>query len=50
LGGEDLQAAKARPIRILGISGSSRNMATDFLVQEALNIARKEYEAETSNA
>ena len=42
-----MQAVKARPIRILGISGSPRNMATEFLVQEALRIARNEHEAET---
>ena len=42
-----MQVVKARPIKILGISGSPRNMATDFLVQEAMRIARKEYEAET---
>jgi multimeric flavodoxin WrbA len=43
----DMQMVDARPIRILGISGSPRIMATDFLVQEALKIARKQYEAET---
>jgi multimeric flavodoxin WrbA len=42
-----MQEVKAGPIRILGISGSPRNMATEFLVQEALRIARSEYEAET---
>jgi len=42
-----MQEAKAGAIRILGISGSPRKMATDFLVQEALRIAREEYEAET---
>jgi multimeric flavodoxin WrbA len=35
------------PIKILGISGSPRNMATEFIVREALRIAREEYGAET---
>ncbi len=31
-----MQETEAKPIRILGISGSPpRNMATDYLVQEA---------------
>jgi len=34
-------------IKILGISGSPRKMATDYLVQEALRIAREKYNAET---
>jgi len=38
---------KAKPITILGISGSPRSMATDFLVREALRIAQEKYEAET---
>jgi multimeric flavodoxin WrbA len=42
-----MQEIEAKPIRILGISGSPRNMATDFLVQEALRIAREKYGAET---
>jgi multimeric flavodoxin WrbA len=42
-----MEAGKNGPIRILGISGSPRKMATDFLVQEALKISREEYEAET---
>ncbi len=37
----------ARPIRILGISGSPRRMATDFLIQEALRIAKEECSADT---
>ena len=42
-----MQETEAKPIKILGISGSPRNMATDFLVQEALKIARDKYGAET---
>jgi multimeric flavodoxin WrbA len=42
-----MQELKAKPIKILGISGSPRSMATDFLVQEALRIAREKYGAET---
>jgi multimeric flavodoxin WrbA len=42
-----MQTSGAGSIRILGISGSPRKMATDFLVQEALRIAREEYAAET---
>ncbi|MCQ1535202.1 flavodoxin family protein [Methanosarcina sp. KYL-1] len=38
---------ETKTIKILGISGSPRNMATDFLVQEALKIAREKYNAET---
>jgi multimeric flavodoxin WrbA len=38
---------KAKPITILGISGSPRSMATDFLVREALRIAKEKYEADT---
>jgi multimeric flavodoxin WrbA len=38
---------KAKPVKILGISGSPRSMATDFMVKEALRIAREEYGAET---
>jgi multimeric flavodoxin WrbA len=39
---------KAGPIKILGISGSPRSMATEFVVQEALRIAGKEHGAETN--
>jgi multimeric flavodoxin WrbA len=42
-----MQEIETKPIRILGISGSPRNMATDFLVQEALKIAKEKYDAET---
>jgi multimeric flavodoxin WrbA len=42
-----MQAVESGPVKILGISGSPRKMATDFLVQEALRIAREEYQAET---
>ena len=42
-----MQEIEAKPIKILGISGSPRNMATDFLVQDALRIAREKYGAET---
>lgn len=42
-----MQETEAKPIRILGISGSPRNMATDYLVQEALKIAKEKYGAET---
>lgn len=42
-----MQEIAEKPIRILGISGSPRNMATDFLVQETLRIARDKYGAET---
>ncbi|KKG18670.1 Fe-S cluster protein [Methanosarcina sp. 2.H.T.1A.6] len=42
-----MQETETKPIRILGISGSPRNMATDFLVQEALKIAKEKYGAET---
>jgi multimeric flavodoxin WrbA len=42
-----MQELKAKPIKILGISGSPRSMATDFLVQKALRIAREKYGAET---
>jgi multimeric flavodoxin WrbA len=38
---------KAKPITILGISGSPRSRATDFLVREALRIAKEMCEAET---
>jgi multimeric flavodoxin WrbA len=38
---------KAKPIKILGISGSPRSMATDFLVREALRIAKEKYDAVT---
>ena len=37
----------AKSIKILGISGSPRNMATDFMVLEALKIAKEEHAAET---
>lgn len=36
-----MQETEAKPIRILGISGSPRNMATDFLVREALKIVEE---------
>ena len=42
-----MQETEAKPIRILGISGSPRNMATDFLVREALKIAEEKYGTET---
>lgn len=42
-----MQETETKPIRILGISGSPRNMATDYLVQEALKIAKEKYGAET---
>jgi multimeric flavodoxin WrbA len=42
-----MQEIEVKPLRILGISGSPRNMATDFLVQEALRIAKEKYGAET---
>ena len=38
---------ETRAIKILGISGSPRKMATDFMVREALRIAEEEYFAET---
>ena len=38
---------ESESIKILGISGSPRKMATDYLVQEALRIAREKYNAET---
>jgi multimeric flavodoxin WrbA len=42
-----MQEIVIKPIKILGISGSPRNMATDFLVQEALQITKQKYGAET---
>ncbi len=42
-----MQETETKPIKILGISGSPRNMATDFLVQEALHISKQKYGAET---
>jgi multimeric flavodoxin WrbA len=42
-----MQETETKPIKILGISGSPRNMATDFLVQEALQITKQKYGAET---
>ncbi len=42
-----MQKTETKPIRILGICGSPRNMATDFVVQEALKLAREKYGAET---
>ncbi len=42
-----MQEIVTKPIKILGISGSPRNMATDFLVQEALQITKQKYGAET---
>jgi multimeric flavodoxin WrbA len=42
-----MQETKAKPVRVLGISGSPRSMATDFMVKEALRIAKEEYHAET---
>jgi multimeric flavodoxin WrbA len=41
-----MQEITTRPLRILGISGSPRKMATDFLIQEALRISKEEYDAE----
>jgi len=38
---------ETRAIKILGISGSPRKMATDFMVREALRIAEEEYFVET---
>ncbi|MFY1111945.1 MAG: flavodoxin family protein [Methanosarcinaceae archaeon] len=38
---------ESESIKILGISGSPRKMATDYVVQEALRIAREKYNAET---
>jgi multimeric flavodoxin WrbA len=42
-----MQETETKPIKILGICGSPRNMATDFVVQEALKLAREKYGAET---
>lgn len=42
-----MEETKNKKIKILGISGSPRTMATDFLVQEALKIAKEKYNAET---
>ena len=42
-----MKKTKDESIRVLGISGSPRKMATDFLVREALRIAGEEYDAET---
>jgi len=42
-----MQETETKPIKILGISGSPRNMATDFLVREALQITKQKYGAET---
>ena len=42
-----MQETETKPIRVLGISGSPRNMATDFLVQEALRILKEKYGVET---
>jgi len=42
-----MQETETKPIKILGISGSPRNMATDFLVQEALQITKQKYGAKT---
>lgn len=42
-----MQQMETRPIRVLGISGSPRKMATDFLIQQALRITREDYLAET---
>ncbi len=42
-----MQNNEAKTIKILGISGSPRNMATDFIVREALKIAEEKYGAET---
>ncbi len=44
-----MQETETKPIKILGISGSPRNMATDFLVQEALQITKQKYGAETDH-
>ena len=42
-----MQEPKPKPVKILGISGSPRSMATNFMVKEALRIAKEEYDAET---
>ena len=42
-----MQNTEVKTIKILGISGSPRNMATDFIVREALKIAEEKYGAET---
>jgi multimeric flavodoxin WrbA len=42
-----MQNTEDKTIKILGISGSPRNMATDFIVREALKIAEEKYGAET---
>ncbi len=42
-----MQETESKKLKILGISGSPRNMATDFIVQEALQIAEDKYGAET---
>ncbi len=41
-----MEETETEPIKILGISGSPRNMTTDFLVKEALQIAKDKYGAE----
>jgi multimeric flavodoxin WrbA len=43
-----MEETETEPIKILGISGSPRNMTTDFLVKEALQIAKDKYGAETN--
>jgi multimeric flavodoxin WrbA len=42
-----MQETESKKLKILGISGSPRNMATDFIVQEALRITEDKYGAET---
>jgi multimeric flavodoxin WrbA len=42
-----MQNTESKTIKILGISGSPRNMATDFIVREALKISEEKYGAET---
>lgn len=36
-----------RPLRVLGISGSPRKAATEFVIQEALRYAKEKYNADT---
>lgn len=36
-----------RPLRVLGISGSPRKAATEFVIQEALRHAKEKYNADT---
>jgi multimeric flavodoxin WrbA len=46
-GGGTMQGIETRPLKILGISGSPRSMATDWVVKESLRIAREKHGAET---